>query len=181
MKRILGFFFFSFFIFSAYAQTDGREIATETVGKKYNIRPEFTARVAAGFDAHYKISGGVNINGKRVVGLMLGYYDSASSDEVGMMVGEQSITANLFYRRYFHLGKRQVCAFYIDVYAGAYFVFNVDYPVPESNKYLSKPGDVGLVLGLQPGFRVRLYRNLHVFLGPSIATDCFGVHVGIGF
>jgi hypothetical protein len=29
---------------------------------------------------------------------MLGYYDLVSSDEVGMMVGEQSITANLFYR-----------------------------------------------------------------------------------
>ena len=28
---------------------------------------------------------------------------------------------------------------------------------------------------------VRCYKNLHLFLGPTIATDCFGLHLGIGF
>ena len=44
-----------------------------------------------------------------------------------------------------------------------------------------KAGDVVPVLGLQPGLMIRLYRNMHISLGPSIATDCVGVHFGIGF
>jgi hypothetical protein len=28
---------------------------------------------------------------------------------------------------------------------------------------------------------VRCYKNLHLFLGPTIATDCIGAHLGIGF
>lgn len=36
MKRILGFLLCTFFMLSAYAQTDGGEIAAE---KKYNLRP----------------------------------------------------------------------------------------------------------------------------------------------
>ena len=28
---------------------------------------------------------------------------------------------------------------------------------------------------------VRFYKNLHLFLGPTIATDCLGLHLGIGF
>ena len=181
MKRIIGFLLCVILVIGGYAQSDSGEIVTLPAVKKYNLRPEFTARVAGGFDAHYKISGGVNINGKRTAGLMLGYFDSVCTDEVGMPVSVESITANLFYRRYFHLGKRQVCAFYIDAYAGAYFVFDVGGHDPAADKYLPEPGNVGLVLGLQPGFRVRLYRNLHIFLGPSIASDCLGLHLGIGF
>ena len=36
MKRIIGFLFCSFLMISAYAQSDGGEIAAE---KKYNLRP----------------------------------------------------------------------------------------------------------------------------------------------
>ena len=50
---------------------------------------------------------------------------------------------------------------------------------PELTKY-TPAGDAELILGLQPGFRVRCYKNFHIFLGPSIATDCIGVHLGIG-
>lgn len=28
---------------------------------------------------------------------------------------------------------------------------------------------------------IRCYKNLHLFLGPTIATDCLGLHLGIGF
>ena len=42
-------------------------------------------------------------------------------------------------------------------------------------------GDVILIGGWQPGVRVRCYKNLHLFLGPTIASDCFGFHVGVGF
>ncbi len=30
-------------------------------------------------------------------------------------------------------------------------------------------------------YRIRYYKNLHIFLGPSIATDSLGVHLDIGF
>ena len=41
--------------------------------------------------------------------------------------------------------------------------------------------DVLFVGGWQPGIRVRCYKNLHIFLGPTLATDCLGLHLGIGF
>ena len=42
-------------------------------------------------------------------------------------------------------------------------------------------GDVQFYLSWQPGIRVRCYKNLHIFLGPTLSTHCLGVHLGIGF
>ena len=178
MKRIIGFLFCSFLMLSAYAQSDGGEI---TAGNKYDLRPEFTARGYVGiYNGGYRISGGVNINNKRTAGLMLGYHDSYHDYAPGNVY---AITTALYYRRYFHLGKRQVCAFYVDAYAGAGWVYKVDewFPESEDNQIDAEKGDVIPFVGLHPGFRVRLYKNLHIFLGPTIGTDCLGVHLGLGF
>ncbi|MBQ5887666.1 MAG: hypothetical protein IIW77_00140 [Bacteroidaceae bacterium] len=177
MKRVIGFLLCAVFAMAAteaYAQTDGGEIATETSGKKYDLRPEFTARASAQFfNMDYMVSGGVNVNNKNTFGLMLGYkevYDDATPADI------YAITSSLYYRRYFHLGKRKICAFYIDAYAGVGYVYKVD---GAADYY--KTGDCGFVFGLEPGFRVRLYRNLHLFLGPTISIHNFGLHLGIGF
>ena len=110
MKRILGFLLCTILAMGAYAQTDGGEITTSTVEKKYDLRSEFTARATAQFfQSDYTLSGGVNVNNKNTFGLMLGYkevYDDATPADI------HAITTSLYYRRYFHLGKRKICAFY---------------------------------------------------------------------
>lgn len=180
MKHSSRFFtclFMFIFTVAAYAQENEAAVAKE---KKYELRPEFTLRGSLGlFNSDHRISGGVNINGKRTAGLMLGhhytYYDHVPGDL-------DAIITALFYRRYFHLGKRKICAFYVDAYAGVGVVYKVT-----GNEYredgtpiIAEPGEVIPIFGLQPGFRIRCYRNLHLFFGPSIATDCIGVHIGIG-
>lgn len=42
-------------------------------------------------------------------------------------------------------------------------------------------GDMIFIGGWQPGIRVRCYKNLHLFIGPTIDTECLGAHLGIGF
>lgn len=181
MKRVFSFllcmFCISLFVVDAYAQAGGNDVVTE---KKYTLRPEFTAQGYVGiYNAGYRVSGGVNINGKRTAGLMLGCHDSYHDYAPGDVY---AITTSLYYRRYFHLGKRKACAFYIDAYAGAGWVYKVEewFPEGEHNQIDTEEGDVIPILGLQPGFSVRLYRSLRIFLGPTIATDCIGVHLGIG-
>ena len=87
-----------------------------------------------------------------------------------------------------HFGRRKIFAFYSDLYAGAAWIYGIDgkyhsnLETGEQREVIN--GDVGDVLfvgGWQPGIRVRFYKNLHLFLGPTIATDCLGLHLGIGF
>ena len=149
--------------------------------RKHELRPEFMARGYAGFfNNGYRISAGVNIDGRRSAGLVLGYHDSYYDDAPGDVY---SIVTALYYRRYFPFGKHGRFAFYVDAYAGAGWVYKVDEVVPDGGECMidQKAGDVDSVLGLQPGLRIRLYRNMHISLGPSIATDCVGAHFGIGF
>ena len=182
MKRVFSFllcmFCVLFFATDVYAQDANVVDAPE---KKYALRSEFTARMYVGFyNGGYRVSGGVNINNKRTAGLMLGYHDSYHDYAPGDVY---AITTAFYYRRYFHLGKRKVCAFYIDAYAGAGWVYKVDewFPEGEFNQIDAEEGDVIPFVGIHPGFRVRLYKNLHIFLGPTIGTDCLGLHLGIGF
>ena len=171
MKRILLSFLLLVSVAGVYAQAE----------RKYELRPEFTARGYVGFyNNGCRVSGGVNIDGKRSAGLMLGYHDSYHDDAPGDVY---SIVTALYYRRYFPFGKHGGFAFYVDAYAGAGWVYKVDEVVPDGGESMidQKAGDVEPVLGLQPGLRIRLYRNVHISLGPSIATDCVGVHFGVGF
>lgn len=43
------------------------------------------------------------------------------------------------------------------------------------------PGDLAPLLALEPGIRVRFFKNIHIFLGPTISTLGMGIHAGIGF
>ena len=56
------------------------------------------------------------------------------------------------------------------------------YPSGEKIEVIDESaGDVKFICGWQPGIRVRFYRNIHLFLGPTLATDCLGLHLGVGF
>lgn len=137
-------------------------------------KPEFTLRYQTGlWTSGPVLSGGVRVDEKRTFGLMLGhgdtYIDAAPADLY-------SINAALMFRRYWHLGAQKRFAIYGDFYAGCGWIYKINGEYNEDNV-----GDPRLILGIQPGVRVRCYKNLHVFLGPTIATDYIGLHVGIGF
>ncbi len=149
-------------------------------------KPEFTARFYAGLVTDGPmVTGGVRVDEKRSFALFAGLGDTYIDAAPGYIY---TFRAGLNFRRYWHLGRRKIFAFYSDLYAGAAWIYGIDgkyhsnLETGEQREVIN--GDVGDVLfvgGWQPGIRVRFYKNLHLFLGPTIATDCLGLHLGIGF
>lgn len=138
-------------------------------------KPEFTVRYKAGFITEGpSLTGGVRLNEKYTVGLLLGngktYVDAAPGNI-------NTFETSLYARRYFHLQGKDIVAFYCDLSLGAGWIYKVTGNREELN---GRPGDVRLMAALQPGVRFRIYRNLHIFLGPTVSTDCIGLHLGIG-
>ena len=149
-------------------------------------KPEFTLRYYTGLTTTGPmLTGGVKVDEKRTFALFVGQGDTYLDYAPGDLY---FISAGLNFRRYWHLGKRKIFAFYSDLYAGAGWLYKIggkyhgsaetgeQWEVIDDNV-----GDVLFVGGWQPGIRVRCYKNLHIFLGPTIATDCLGLHLGIGF
>ena len=149
-------------------------------------KPEFTLRYYTGLvTTGPMLTGGVKVDEKRTFALFVGQGDTYLDYAPGHLY---SISAGLNFRRYWHLGKRKIFAFYSDLYAGAGWIYKIKgkyYGNAETGEQWEaiddNVGDVLFVGGWQPGIRVRCYRNLHIFLGPTIATDCLGLHLGIGF
>lgn len=140
------------------------------------LRPEFTVRMNAGIPYGYAITGGVRLNDNLTLGLMAwkGY---AYIDAVPAHI--HSATACAYMRYYIHLGPKDIVAIYSDLNAGARFINKVDgYYRPEDKH--PNPGDIEFAFSWQPGIRIRFYRNLHLFLGPTIG-DSIGLHLGLGF
>ena len=134
-------------------------------------KPEFTVRGRAGFvgsDPCLEFTGGVRIDDKRTLGLMVSqsktYYDAVPA------VGYHINTA-IYMRRYFHLGgEYDVIAFYSDAAIGAKW------------KYKGYGRDIFYFAAWEPGIRMKLiYGNIHIFVGPTLALDCIGFHAGLGF
>lgn len=159
--------------------------AFSTEGVK-DWKPEFTFRFYTGFTSTGPMfTGGVRVNEKRTFALFVGHGDTYLDYAPGFLY---FINAGLNYRRYWHLGQRKIFAFYSDLYAGAERIYKISgkyYFYPETGEQIEviedNVGDVLFVGGWQPGIRVRCYKNLHLFLGPTIATNCLGLHLGIGF
>ena len=180
---------------TAYAQeTMAKDVSNWANGWQYAFskegvkewKPEFTLRYYSGFTTTGPmLTGGVRVDEKRTFAIFVSQGDTYLDYAPGDLY---SISAGLNFRRYWHIGKRKTFAFYSDLYAGAGWIYKIDgkyhkntateeeWEVIEDNV-----GDVRFVAGWQPGFRVRCYKNLHLFLGPTIATDCLGLHLGIGF
>lgn len=99
------------------------------------FKPEFTARLYTGiFDYGATFSGGVRLDDKHTVGLMVGPHEKYYDHVPGYV---KSITTSVFARRYFHLGERQRFAFYSDLSVGAGWVYKVD------GKYWVEPSPNG--------------------------------------
>ena len=147
-------------------------------------KPEFTLRESGGFfTGRWMVTGGVRVDEKRSFALYLGqgnqWIDHAPANVF-------SIRTGVSFRRYWHLGSRKTFAFYNDLSFGMGWVYKINggyQETPDGNIYRisDEVGDM-LFEGLwQPGVRVRFYKNIHIFFGPLLATDCVGVHWGIGF
>ena len=179
---------------SASAQTMADDAKSWAEGWKYAFspegweqwKPEFTARYYGGFFTEGpSISGGVRIDEKRTLGLMAWqgrtYIDAAPGDVY-------SVSAGLFMRRYFHVGKKDIITFYSDLAVGAGYVYKVDgkyWTNTETGEKVERiddnPGDIVFAATWQPGVRFRFWKSMHLFLGPTLSTNTLGLHLGIGF
>ena len=149
-------------------------------------KPEFTARVYAGFVTEGPaITGGVRVDDKRTLGLMVWQGETYIDAAPGAVY---NVSAGLYMRRYFHLGKKDIVALYSDFAVGAGYVYKVNGKYWENTETGEKteiiedsPGDIIFAATWQPGIRFRFWRNVHLFLGPTISTNTVGLHLGVGF
>ena len=147
-------------------------------------RPEFTLKRSGGFFTDRRmLTGGVRVDEKRSFALYLGqgnqWIDHAPAHVF-------SIRTGVSFRRYWHLGARKTFAFYNDLSAGIGWVYKIDggyHETPDGEIYRisEEVGDMLFEVLWQPGLRVRFYKNIHMFFGPTLATDCIGIHFGVGF
>lgn len=132
------------------------------------------------------MTGGFRIDDKRTLGLMIGQ-GCTNVDAAPAHI--YHIQTAVFMRRYFYLGKRDIVALYSNFAIGASWVYKVNgkWGIDYEDKSVvverveDDPGDVWLHAAWEPGVRFRFYGNLHLFLGPTIATDRIGLHIGVGF
>ena len=164
---------------------DGWKHAFSQEGRQ-NWKPEFTARLYAGFVTEGPaITGGVRIDDKRTFGLMV-WQGKTWIDAAPASV--YSLSGGLYMRRYFHLGQKDIVALYCDLAIGAGYVYkmnggfmtNTETGETVKTTDYSK-GDVLFAATLQPGVRFRFWKNLHLFLGPTVSTNTVGLHLGVGF
>ncbi len=179
---------------AAGAQTMADDAITWAEGWKYafsqegrqNWKPEFTARLYAGFVTEgAAVTGGVRIDDKRTIGLMV-WQGKTWIDAAPASV--YSISTGLYMGRYFHFGQKDIVALYCDFAVGAGYVYKMDggymtnAETGESVKTTDyNKGDVLFAATLQPGVRFRFWKNLHLFLGPTVSTNTVGLHLGVGF
>lgn len=97
------------------------------------------------------------------------------------------INAGAFCRRYFHVGALDAISFYAGLSAGVSYIdevagkYRYGYAGELTEVIFENPGDVSLFMAFEPGVKVKLFRNFHLFLGPTLSTQTMGMHVGIGF
>ena len=176
----------AFSLTSVQAQSIKESFSDE--GRK-NWKSEVTVRGNLGIYAGgFAVTGGVSIDEKRTLGLMVGKNSNTYTVTHGY-TDVNSFSAALYGRRYFHLGERKIFSFYSDLalgaafvtdLEGAYWVDPVDGVTKKEDISVNK-GDVQFYLSWQPGVRVRFFDNVHLFLGPTLSSHCLGVHLGIGF
>ena len=155
---------------------------------EWKLKPEFTLRESAQiYTMGTEVTGGVRLNNNWTVGLMAGrgevYVDAAPGHIY-------SVETCAYQRFYIHLGKRDIISLYSDIAVGADWVYYMTgkyhydgltgEPIGEELIH-DNPGDVKFLAMWQPGIKIRLYKNIHIFTGPMISTKSMGLHLGIGF
>lgn len=185
MKYILSFIIACLFAISSFAQdtlfdylNDGSWRRAFSEEGRQQWTPEFTLRYSAGFTTDGPAAtAGMRVDAKRTLGIWIGqgntYYDYNLSHT-------DAIQTAAYMRRYVHVGKRDIVAFYGELAIGCDWVYNVGGGSPHDPAPRT-PGDVEFYGVIHAGMRVRFVNNLHLFLGPTLATNCIGLHLGLGF
>lgn len=140
-----------------------------------NWKPEVTVRLGlfpfvGGF---YAGSLGVRVNDRSTFGIkgLWGsfYFDSYPAHTYWA-------GGALFARRTLPFGKRAIVSLSNELTAGV----GCFYKVNGYDFHSVKEGDVIPLLGWQPTLKIRIYRNLHIFLGANVSTIGLGPVLGIG-
>ena len=167
------------------SRTIGEWNAAFSPAGRRNWRPEITLRAFGGFvSSGHLATIGARIDSKRTIGLMLGHtnvYNDAAPASVDL------VTTCLYKRRYFRRSPLSILAVYSDLAIGADWVYRSNCGVDPvtgvstwANDYRYTLGSVRFKLSWQPGIRIRFIGNAHIFAGPVLATDCVGLHLGVG-
>lgn len=181
---------------SAAAQTMAEDMQSCMEKWKYRFseqgrkawKPEFTIRYYAGFVTEGPfVTAGIRLDGVRTLGVALWKGDTYVDSVPGHY---DSVFTGLYTRRYFHLGRRDIIAFYSDLTFGGGAVYKVtggwSYEDPETGyvhetRMPVEKGEMFLTFAWQPGVRLRFGSNVHIFLGPTLSTYTVGLHLGLGF
>ena len=178
---------------SAGAQSMTEDFRSSFEGYKYAFskegrkewKPEFTIRLCMGLPTGgYAVSGGVRINSNHTLGVML-MRKSTYIDHVPAHI--YYYYAGLYWRGYVHLGKKDYFSLYSDVSLGGNYTYRVDGKYWDMNgeqieAISDSPGDIRFVAAWQPGIKIRFWKNIHIFLGPTFSNEiAFGFHLGVGF
>lgn len=146
--------------------------------------PEFTVRYSLGIRTQGpSVTAGIRVDRNHTLGIMAGQWTCYLPKKDASVY---TYGGGIFMRRYIHLSRRDVIALYSDVTAGVACVFKTTGGIVDPETGIvrgssKQPGDLIIISSLEPGIRVRLAGNLHLFVGPTFATRCYGFHMGIGF
>jgi len=190
-KTVLAIVALCLFSCLSFAQTnDGTWKYAFSQEGRQNWKPEFTLRYSAELlKAGPMATAGVRVDNKRTLGVFVGqgdiYIDAAPGDIY-------TISTGAYFRRYIHLGKKDIFALYGDVMLGGEYAYKVngkyrEYTDPDTGEHRTEEqietskGDIMPFAGIHAGLRLRVGGNFHIFLGPTLSTDTFGLHLGIGF
>lgn len=176
MKRLSLIVFSILVSLSSWAQGSSEAFSKEDIRWK----PEFTVRSELTMPgASYLASFGMRINHRVTVGIMGGHHSTWYDADARMLY---SLSANAYARCYFHLGPQQRVSLFVDGYAGPAFFYKevrqreIALPGDHPGK-----GDMWFNAAIEPGIRLRIYKNIHIFTGPLFGTRYIGLHAGVGF
>lgn len=188
MKRLLCIFTSIAFLLSAgdgVCQTLGEALRYDFSAEGIRQwRPEVSLRYnMTMYTSGPSLGVGARIDEKRTLGLMFAigdtYIDSAPGDVYRFYTG-------LYARRYFPLGGGGRFSLYSDITLGCGYVYKVDGKYRTSSGVREEvvsesKGDVDFIIGWHGGVCLRAWRSLHFFIGPTVAVDAIGLHLGVGF
>lgn len=175
--------------------------ADAQTGDGWKLKPEFTIRKNIQiYDEGTIATAGLRLNEKWTVGILAGMDEMYIDAAPGHI---RSVETCAYQRFYIHLGKWDVISLYSDIAVGADWIYDVtgkyqnyyydDKPGETfTGEIISEnPGDVKFLAMWQPGIKIRIVKNIHIFAGPMVsatvdpgygpAIKSLGLHLGLGF
>jgi len=174
-------------------------------------RLEGAARWIAGFyTSGPEVTAGVRLDDKRSLGILLGRADLYLDDALGNVYSITTAVYKRRYfalgsggaggsrswsgdagGRNGRTGKARRgsrWSLYSEIALGCGWVYKVDGKTrldvatgKQTEVIEESAGDVSLFLSWQPGLCVRLFDNFKLYFGPTLAPNCVGFHLGLGF